>query len=107
MTARKPKPRKAAVRKGCKPTLEQRVGLLEETVDLFVVRRLDALGKHLDALETRGHFRDASHDEPVSNDFEAVNCSPHLLRTPREIDVWFAGFKAADTKRWWQFWRRL
>ena len=70
MTARKPakpKPRKRSV-----PTLEQRVADLEETMNVLVAGRLDALGKRIESLETRAKFRDASHDEPVSNAGEAV-----------------------------------
>lgn len=93
MTTRKPKPRKAAVRKGSKPTLEvrmetaeafmgahseainqlhQRIAALEKIAHPPVYNHVPEICARLDALETRGHFRDASHDEPVSNAGEAV-----------------------------------
>lgn len=79
MTTRKPKPRKAAARKGSKLTLSQHVDVLtRETRERFfcleadVTKNLSDIVRRLDALETRGHFRDASHDEPVSNAGEAI-----------------------------------
>lgn len=70
MTARKPvKPKR---RKASGPTLEQRVAELEEIIDSIVEPRLTACCEHLDALESRSKFRDASHDAPVSNAGEAV-----------------------------------
>ena len=36
------------------------------------MKNLSDIVRRLDALEARGHFRDASHDEPASNAFEAV-----------------------------------
>jgi hypothetical protein len=73
MTARKPKPRKAAPRKASKPTLEQRMADMEKRVaDMKAVQEYDGdwleqVNTRLNSMEARAHFRDASHDEPVSN----------------------------------------
>jgi len=116
MTPRKPKPRKPAPRKAAKPTLEQRVAYLEETVDVIVAPRVDAcqremrerlfcldadfekntlsILRRLDALETRSRYRDASHDEPVSNASEAIG---HFTLTEPHRPWWrrFLGFMGA------------
>ena len=135
MTARKPKPRKAAPRKGSKAsTIEQRIKAIDEWANKLMekqgiaysnirderdelARRIDALEAEifpaqfrrisriksitarLDALETRKQFRDASHDEPVSNAGEAIG----VPLTPAQL----ARLMAYEGKRWWQFWRRL
>ena len=71
MTPRKPKPRKPAPHKAAKPTMEQRISVMEAARE-FDGEWLEEINKRLDALETRSRYRDASHDEPVSNASEAI-----------------------------------
>jgi hypothetical protein len=68
MTARKPKPKP---RKASGPTLEQRVATIEAARE-YDGEWLEEINKRLDALESRDHLRDKSHDEPVSNAGEAI-----------------------------------
>lgn len=81
MTARKPakpKPRKRSTTR----TLEQRIKALEKWASETVVEQgiaycnirdeRDELSKRIEVLETRAQFRDASHDEPVSNAGEVI-----------------------------------
>ena len=72
MTARKPKARKPAPRKRSAPTLEQRVAKLERLAHPPVYNHVPEILARIESLETRAQFRDASHDEPVSNAGEAV-----------------------------------
>ncbi|MDE2467335.1 MAG: hypothetical protein KGL35_00945 [Bradyrhizobium sp.] len=51
-------------------------------------------GRRLDALEARAQFRDASHDEPVSNATNAIGC----------CDADLCG--EISSRKWWQIWRR-
>jgi len=82
MTARKPKPRKAAPRKGSRATLEQRVSDLERLAD-WNSDCITVLRNELETLQTRKEFRDASHDEPVSNAGEAVGQHFRILGESR------------------------
>ena len=92
MSARKPKPRKAAPRKGSKPTLEQRLAMIE-AVREFDQNWLEEIDARLKSMEARAHFRDASHDEPVSNAGEAVGqhftiLSESLVKVPTKRGGW-------------------
>lgn len=119
MTTRKPKPRKAAPRMRSKPTLEQRIAAIEDWADAHsawasqktendngnndVLR--DVL-RRIDSIEARGHFRDASHDDPASNAFEAVGQHFQILgevpRTP--IFDWIKNPLVIESPRapWWR-----
>lgn len=70
MTPRKPKPRKPAPRKASGPMLAKRIATIEA---------------RLKALETRSRYRDASHDEPVSNGSEAIG---HFTLTEPDRRWW-------------------
>jgi hypothetical protein len=82
MTARKPKARKPAPRKRSAPTLTERVEMIERWIEsanknaadayTAIAKEHAAIYARINALETRAQFRDASHDEPVSNAGEAV-----------------------------------
>jgi hypothetical protein len=79
MTPRKPKPCKPAPRKVAGPTMEQRVADIEGSLDVVMdtifpvlTKGIDDILRRLETLETRSRYRDASHDEPVSNGSEAV-----------------------------------
>jgi len=108
MTARKPKPRKAAPRKGSRATLEQRVSDLERLAD-WNSDCITVLHNELEALETRKQFRDGSHYGQVSNAGEAIGMSDCNLRPELDAraieDAWNLAHPVHP--RWWQFWRRL
>lgn len=72
MTVRKPKARKPVPRKRSAPTLTQRVAKLERLAHAPVYNHVPEILARIESLETRAQFRDASHDEPVSNRFEAI-----------------------------------
>jgi len=107
MTARKPKARKPVPRKRSKTTLEQRVAELEGWMDAHhkwaavdtrtrnsnnnVLRECVA---RIESLETRAQFRDASHDEPVSNAGEAVGQHFTVIAELPRAPWW---------KRFWNF----
>lgn len=108
MTARKPKPRKAVVRKGSKATmgermerveafcgahtgainqLHQRVSDLERLAD-WNSDCITVLRNELEALQTRKQFRDASHDAPVSNAGEAVGQHFRIVGELHHVRWW-------------------
>ena len=102
MTARKPKARKPAPRKRSAPTLAERVEMIEMWIEsanknaadayTAIAKEHAAIYARINALETRAKFRDASHDEPVSNANEVVG---QYIRT-------FGGLPRAS---WWRrFW---
>ena len=89
MTARKPKARKPVPRKRSKTPTKCACGhdRTEYLADMAQINRnfitiegsqknhkeaLQQFHKRIESLETRAKFRDASHDEPVSNAGEAV-----------------------------------
>jgi len=72
MTARKPKARKPVPRKRSVPTLTQRVAKLERLAHPPVYNHVPEILARIESLETRAQFRDASHEEPVSNRVEAI-----------------------------------
>jgi hypothetical protein len=99
MTPRKPKPRKPAPRKAAGPTLEKltivqymhdigqinsNFTTLKKDLDVACCRIL-AIETRLEALEARKQFRDASHDEPMSNGSEAIG---HFTLTEPKRPWW-------------------
>jgi hypothetical protein len=97
MTPRKPKPRKPAPRKP-KPrktagfALATRVADIEGSLDVVMdtifpvlTKGIDDILRRLEAIETRSRYRDASHDEPVSNGSEAIG---HFTLTELERSWW-------------------
>lgn len=78
MTARKPKPNP---RKASRPTLEQRLADIEGARE-FDQDWLEELDRKIKSLEARAHFRDASHDEPVSNAGEAIGQHFRIVGEP-------------------------
>ena len=100
MTPRKPKPRKPSPRKASGPTLAQRIDDVVAATDQLIANdfnlhsMLISLRSRIDALETRSRYRDASHDEPVSNASEAIG---HFTLTEPHRPWWrrFIGFMGA------------
>lgn len=103
MTARKPeKPKRKATDPAIKELRRAVRGLIgitdcqRERIETIEKGRefdqdwLEELHKRLKSMEARAHFRDASHDEPVSNAAEAVGQHASLPRP----SIW---------RRFWNF----
>ena len=108
MTARKPKVRKPVPRKRFVPTLTERVEMIERWIEsanknaadayTTIAKEHAAIYARINALETRAQFRDASHDEPVSNAGEAVGQHFTVIAELPRAPWW---------KRFWNFMRAL
>lgn len=73
MTARKPKARKPVPRKPTDPAIKELRRAVRSLIGITDCQRA-----RIEALETRAQFRDASHDEPVSNRAEAIGQQANL-----------------------------